>query len=76
MIVKLANPENAPGMIDPFTRRRPFIDPQTGAVLDAVELPETIHWMRRVRAGELIRLDERQPDGTEPLHPLTTRRGS
>ena len=74
MQVKLVNPANAAGLIDPHTKRSPFIDPETKQVLVEANVGETNFWLRRVQAGELERVDERPaPTGREPVTPLTTR---
>lgn len=51
-------------------------DPHTKRPLPAEggEVPESNFWMRRLRAGEVVRLDApSQPVGNEPIAPLTTR---
>ena len=73
MKVKLVNPANAAGLIDPHTKRSPFIDPETKQVLVEANVGETNFWLRRVQAGELERIDRSTPTGREPLTPLTTR---
>jgi len=73
MRVKIANPDNAAGLKDPHTRRSPFIDPETGKVIPEADVPESTHWLRRVRDGEIVRIDEPAPIGNEPIQPLTTR---
>ena len=74
MKVKLVNTANAAGLIDPHTKRSPFIDPETKAVRTEADVGETNFWLRRVQAGEVERVDERTaPTGLEPLTPLTTR---
>jgi hypothetical protein len=74
MRVKPVYPEHAAGLIDPQTKRTPFIDAETGKVI-AADVPETSFWVRRLLAGELKRCDETttQPVGNEPIAPLTTR---
>lgn len=72
MKVRLVNPETAAGLIDPVTKRTPFIDPETKRVLAEADVPETSFWARRVLAGEIARVDT-QPSGREPIAPLTTR---
>lgn len=75
MKVRPVNPEAAAGLLDPVTKRSPFIDPETKAVLASAEVPDTVHWRRRLLHGE-IALDvsaQNEPTGTEPLAPLTTR---
>lgn len=75
MRVKPVHPEHAVGLIDPHTKRTPFIDPETGKVI-AADVAEDIYWTRRLRAGEIVRCDETataQPVGNEPIAPLTTR---
>jgi len=74
MKVTPADPATAAGLIDPDTRRSPFIDPVTKGVLAEADVPETIFWFRRLRAGEVIRIDQSgAPTGREPVAPLTTR---
>lgn len=74
MKVRISNPELAPGLIDPITKRSPFIDPETGSVIVGdVEVPETSHWVRRVIDGDIKRADQPEPTGNEPVVPLTTR---
>lgn len=74
MRVKPANPDHAVGLIDPHTKRTPFIDPETKQVI-AADVPETSFWIRRLRDGELVRVQEETttPTGNEPIKPLTTR---
>lgn len=73
MKVKLVNPDIAAGLIDPVTKRRPFVDLETGRpILDVVDVQDTSHWRRQIRAGD-IRLAEIEPIGGEPIAPLTTR---
>lgn len=53
-------------------------DPHTKRALPAEggEVPEDNFWMRRLLAGEVVRIDENaQPTGNEPIRPLTTRGG-
>jgi hypothetical protein len=49
-------------------------DPHTKRPLPAEggEVPDNSFWIRRLRAGEVVRLDA-QPAGNEPIAPLTTR---
>lgn len=75
MKVKLVNLAYAAGLIDPVTRRRPFIDPTTGEPIESADVPETNFWIRRVSARELVRVDVPAPSGSEPIPPLTTRGG-
>lgn len=76
MIVKLINLAVADGLIDPVTKRRPFVDPATGqAIATPVDVPDTSHWYRRIREGDIARVDEPAPSGMEPVAPLTTRGG-
>lgn len=76
MRVKPANPDHAIGLIDPQTRRTPFIDPDTKQVIEA-DVPDTTFWTRRLLAGEIVLVTETaraaQPTGSEPIQPLTTR---
>ncbi len=48
-------------------------DPDTRRPLPAEggEVPESNFWVRRLLAGEVVRIDE--PTGLEPVTPLTTR---
>ncbi len=51
-------------------------DPHTKRVLPAEggDVPEDNFWIRRLRAGEVVRIDESAlPVGNEPIRPLTTR---
>lgn len=64
MKVKPVNPEHAAGLIDPITKR--------ALPVEGGEVPESSFWIRRLRAGEIVRID--QPTGLEPVTPLTTRR--
>lgn len=73
MKVKLVILDHAAGMIDPQTKRSPFLDPETKQVIEIVDVPENSHWVRRVLAGELVRIETDQPVGNEPIKPLTTR---
>ena len=74
MKVKIVNPENAKGMLDPHTRHSPFIDQMTGATVEVAEVPDDVHWTRRLLAGEIELVTEStQPTGREPIAPLTTR---
>jgi uncharacterized protein DUF2635 len=53
-------------------------DPHTKQVLpaDGGDVPENNFWFRRLRAGEVVRIDgTTQPVGNEPIAPLTTRGG-
>lgn len=65
MKVKPANP--AAVIRDPHTLRAL---PPEGA-----DVPETPFWFRRLRAGEVVRVDDVAPTGREPIAPLTTREG-
>lgn len=66
MRVKPADPTAV--IRDPHTRR-PL--PAEGG-----EVPETNFWMRRLLAGEVVRVDATaSPRGNEPVAPLTTRGG-
>jgi len=76
MRVKIANPELAAGLVDPHTKRRPFLDPEGRPILDAIDVPDTSHWARRVRDGSIVRVaaaTAAEPSGAEPIPPLTTR---
>lgn len=74
MKVKLANLALAAGLIDPHTRRSPFIGAD-GKPVETADVPETSHWIRRVMSGEVARIAETEPTptGSEPVKPLTTR---
>lgn len=50
-------------------------DPVTRLPLPAEggDVPENTFWFRRLRAGEVVRIDA--PVGNEPIAPLTTRGG-
>lgn len=75
MRVKITNAGNAAGLIDPHTKRSPFIDPATGEVIPVADVPENSFWTRRLLAGEVVRVEEStKPVGNEPIAPLTTRR--
>lgn len=37
------------------------------------EVPDSTFWLRRLRAGEVVRIDQPEPTGREPITPLTTR---
>jgi hypothetical protein len=53
-------------------------DPHTKQVLPAEggDVPENSFWVRRLVAGDVVRVDDRmQPTGNEPIAPLTTRGG-
>lgn len=53
-------------------------DPHTKQRLPAEggDVPENTFWLRRLRAGEVVRIDAPgQPVGSEPIAPLTTRGG-
>lgn len=75
MKVRIVNPENAAGLIDPVTGRRPFVDAETGRVRLVADVPSTSFWHRRVQDHEIeIDLaDAPAPTGLEPVTPLTTR---
>jgi hypothetical protein len=72
--VKIVHPEHAAGFIDPQTMRSPFIDAE-GKVAETADVPDNTFWVRRILAGELVRLAESAPVGNEPIAPLTTREG-
>jgi len=72
MKAKLVNTEVATGLIDPVTKRRPFLDPDGNPILDTVELQDTNFWRRRALDGD-IRIEQAEPTGNEPIAPLTTR---
>lgn len=50
-------------------------DPHTKRPLPAEggEVPDNVFWRRRLRAGEVVRIDTAEPTGREPVAPLTTR---
>ena len=53
-------------------------DPHTNRPLPAEggDVPESTFWLRRLNAGEVVRVDESAtPLGNEPITPLTTRDG-
>jgi len=52
---------------DPHTKRR--------LPAEGDDVPESTFWVRRLRAGEIVRIDEGAPVGNEPVQPLTTRGG-
>lgn len=72
MRVKIVNPDNAAGLRDPHTKRRPFLDAEGRPILAAVDVPDDTFWNRRLRADEVVRVDD-YPVGNEPIAPLTTR---
>lgn len=73
MKATLVNIAAAAGLIDPDTKRRPFIDPATGEpIRTAVDLHDNNFWRRRARDGD-IRIERGEPRGNEPIAPLTTR---
>jgi hypothetical protein len=64
MKVKPVNPSAV--IRDPHTRR-PL--PAEGG-----DVPETSFWIRRLRDGDVVRIDDHaDPVGNEPIAPLTTR---
>lgn len=74
MRVKPTNPDHAVGLVDPHTKRRPFIDPVTGAVLESADVPENTHWVRRLQAGEIVRVDDAaKPAGGAPASTATSK---
>lgn len=76
MKVKLVHLEHAAGLIDPVTKRSPFIVADAEGkprAVDTAEVPENIHWHRRLLAGEITRVETTTPVGNEPTAPLTTR---
>lgn len=75
MKVKLLIPEHAPGLLDPHTKRSPFLDPETNQVVEVADVPENSFWLRRIASGELVRVAGSPPTGDEPIRPLTTRGG-
>ena len=50
-------------------------DPHTKRQLppEGDEVPENSFWIRRLRAGEVVRVETTEPVGNEPIKPLTTR---
>lgn len=66
MKVKYANPDLP--IRDPDTKRHPAVESD-----GTFTVPETNFWVRRVLSGELIRVDQAEPTGREPVAPLTTR---
>ena len=82
MKVKATNPDTASGLIDPVTNRSPFVNQETKALIAEVEVPESTFWIRRLTAGEIVRVTLRkrpetppadEPTGLEPVTPITTR---
>jgi hypothetical protein len=82
MKVRIIHPSNAIGMLDPHTKRSPFIDPETGKVIEVADVPDGTFWTRRVLDGELEVVEETAtsspkrdvtPTGREAVAPLTTR---
>lgn len=73
MKVKPTNSPTAHGLVDPDTRRSPFVDSE-GRVLDVADVPDTAFWRRRLIAREIEILESNEPTGLEPMTPLTTRR--
>lgn len=72
--MKLLRLDRAAGLIDPVTRRSPFIDPETKQVVEIADVPDVVHWHRRILDGDIARINESvQPVGDEPIKPLTTR---
>lgn len=49
-------------------------DPETMRLLpeEGAEVPENNFWIRRLRGGDVVRIDA-EPTGREPVTPLTTR---
>lgn len=85
MKVKPTNPAHAAGLIDPDTKRSPFIDDK-GRALGEAEVPESSHWVRRLIDREITLVvppaaaattdapaEPVEPTGREPVTPLTTR---
>ena len=72
MKVRLVIVDHAAGLIDPVTRRSPFIDPDTKQVRLEADVAETSFWLRRIADGSIARATS-QPTGREPVLPLTTR---
>ena len=77
MKVRIVNPSNAIGMLDPHTGKSPFIDPANGEVIEVADVPDGVFWTRRVLDGELELVAESKsestPTGREPVAQLTTR---
>jgi hypothetical protein len=64
--------------IKPADPSVPVRDPVTREYLpeDGADKPETSFWMRRIRDGSVVRVEEHElPTGREPIAPLTTRKG-
>ncbi len=80
MKVKIANPDTAAGLVDPQSRRRPFLDGEGKPITGVVDVPDSNYWQRRVIDKSVVLADgggERAtPTGAEPIAPLTTRKGS
>lgn len=60
-------------MVKPINPAAVIRDPITKRVLPAEggDVPESNFWIRRLRAGEVVRIDP--PTGAAPIAPLTTR---
>lgn len=57
------------------SERRTFLfDPVTNRELpvEGDDVDESLFWVRRLRAGEIVRIDQ-TPTGLEPVTPLITR---
>lgn len=75
MRVKLVNQALAAGLIDPVARRSPFLN-EKGEAVEIADVPENSFWVRRLRDGDVARVDDSAaPTGREPVAPLTTRGG-
>ena len=73
MKVKLVNRDHAAGLIDPHTKRSPFLGPD-GVVVEIADVPDTNFWVRREIAGEIERVASVPPGPVlAPVTPLTTR---
>jgi hypothetical protein len=88
MKVRATDPSTAHALIDPDTKRSPFVDATTKNILEHADVPENNFWTRRMLAGEIERVpepapravgehaehaDRAEPTGREPIAPLTTR---
>lgn len=70
MKVKLTDRAIAAGMLDPHTKRSPFINPETKGVLEVADVPDNIHWRRRMLAGELELVADAEPVVEETASPV------
>jgi hypothetical protein len=62
--------------VKPTTKGAVIRDPHTKRPLpdDGADVPDTSFWRRRLRAGDVVFVEEpKEPTGLEPVTPLTTR---